>query len=141
MTNRKPQTVLEAAALIDAVPVIGEGAGPVEGVYCSDLLSDVLANARENSLWITVQNHRNIVAVAETRDVAAIVVAGGRPVSDDTKKQAERLEVPIFSSPLTVYEIAGRLYVAGVGREERGGPQSPPGPQCPLRQKAAGEPQ
>ncbi|HPO07509.1 MAG TPA: serine kinase [bacterium] len=118
MTNQKPQTVSEAVALIDAVPVVGEGSGPVEGVYCSDLLSDVLANAPENSLWITVQNHRNIVAVAETRDVAAIVVAGGRPVLDDTKRQAKLLEVPIYSSPLTVYEIAGRLYSAGVGRDQ-----------------------
>ncbi len=111
-----PRTVEEAAVLIEAVPVVGHGDGVIEGVYCSDLLSDVLANAQENSLWITVQNHRNIVAVAETSDIAAIVVAGGRPVLEDTRRQAESLDMAVYSSPLTVYEIAGRLYTSGIGK-------------------------
>ncbi|MFH1737431.1 MAG: serine kinase [bacterium] len=112
-------TLTEAAALIDAVPVVGEGAVLVQDVYCSDLLSDVLANASENSLWVTVQNHRNIVAVAGTRDIAVIVVAGGRPVLDDTKEYAKAMDIVIYSSPLDIYEISGRLYAAGLGRERR----------------------
>lgn len=118
MTDSTPRTVAEAAALVEAVPVIGEGGGQVGGVYCSDLLSDVLAHAPENCIWITVQNHRNIVAVAETRDVAAILVAGGRPVLEDTKRQATIMEIAIYTSPLTVYEIAGRFYTSGLGRQQ-----------------------
>ncbi len=121
MSQTAPATIDEAVALIEAEAVIGDGDAPVEDVYCSDLLSDVLAHAAENCLWITVQNHRNIVAVAETRDVGAIVVAGGRPVLDETRRQAENLEVRVYRSPLTVYEIAGRLYTAGLGVQRTNG--------------------
>lgn len=111
------QTVSDAARVIEATPVVGNGAERlVTGVYCSDLLSDVLAHAEEGNLWITVQNHRNIVAVAETRDLAAIIVAGGRPILEEARQHAERLDVIVYSSPLSVYEIAGRLYQTGLGR-------------------------
>ncbi|HEX2998950.1 MAG TPA: serine kinase, partial [Armatimonadota bacterium] len=36
----------------------------VSGGYASDLLSDVLANGQEGDLWITIQAHRNVAAVA-----------------------------------------------------------------------------
>ncbi len=36
----------------------------VQGGYCGDLLSDVMANAPQGGVWLTVQAHQNIVAVA-----------------------------------------------------------------------------
>ncbi|MCX6555994.1 MAG: hypothetical protein NTW95_00945, partial [Candidatus Aminicenantes bacterium] len=45
----------------------------VTGGYVSDLLSDVIANAEEGSLWITVQRHLNIIAVAQLKKLAGII--------------------------------------------------------------------
>ena len=42
----------------------------VTGAYCGDLLSDVMANAAKGELWLTIQSHQNIVAVAVLKELA-----------------------------------------------------------------------
>jgi predicted transcriptional regulator len=90
---------------------------PVEGGYVSDLLSDVIAGAKEGDLWITLQLHQNIVAVAFLNNLAGIVIVGGREPHPDTIQKAEEQDVPLMVSTLPAYEIAGRLYGMGVKRE------------------------
>jgi predicted transcriptional regulator len=87
---------------------------PVQGGYVSDLLSDVIAGAKEGDLWMTLQLHQNIVAVAFLNNLAGIVIVGGREPDPDTLKKAEDQGVPIMVSPLPAYELAGRLYTMGV---------------------------
>ena len=61
----------------------------VEGGYVSDLLSDVIAGSKEGDLWITLQLHQNIVAVAFLNNLAGIVIVGGREPDPDTLRKAE----------------------------------------------------
>jgi len=49
----------------------------VTGGYTSDLLSDVMGHAKEGQIWITLQTHKNIMAVASLRDLAAIILVKG----------------------------------------------------------------
>jgi hypothetical protein len=86
----------------------------VQSGYASDLLSDVLANARENALWITLQVHQNIVAVASMKDLAGIVLVNSREPEPDTVIAAEREGVPIMTSDLPSFELIGKLYALGV---------------------------
>ncbi len=88
----------------------------VEGGYVSDLLSDVIAGSREGDLWITLQLHQNIVAVAFLNNLAGIVIVGGREPEPDTLKKAEEQGVPILVSSMPTYELAGKLYEMGVRR-------------------------
>ncbi len=90
----------------------------VRGGYCSDLLSDVIAGAREGDLWITLQLHQNIVAVAFLNNLAGILIVGGREPNPDTIQKAREQEVPLMVSDSPAYEIAGRLYEMGVRRSE-----------------------
>ena len=92
----------------------------VEGGYVSDLLSDVIAGAKEGDLWITLQIHQNIVAVAFLNNLAGIVVVGGREPDPDTVKKAEEQGVPIMVTSMKSYELAGRLYEMGIRREQEG---------------------
>ncbi len=87
----------------------------VTGGYCGDLLSDVMANSTQGSLWITIQSHNNIVAVAVLRELAGIILANGRLPDDNTKAKADKEGVPILSSTLSPYHLAGRLYGLGIG--------------------------
>ena len=86
------------------------------GGYCGDLLSDVMANARKGSVWLTVQSHRNIVAVAVLGELAAVILVNGRLPDDDTRAKAEAEGIPILLSPLPAYETAGKLHEIGIGR-------------------------
>jgi predicted transcriptional regulator len=88
----------------------------VMGGYASDLLSDVIAGAVEGDLWLTLQIHQNIVAVAFLNNLAGIVIVGGREPDAQTLQKAAEQDVVIMCSRLTAYELAGRLYELGVRR-------------------------
>ena len=82
--------------------------------YASDLMSDVIANACEGDLWITLQIHLNIVAVASMRDLCGIVLINGRDPEATTTEKAESEGMPILVSQLPAFELIGRLYELGV---------------------------
>ena len=87
----------------------------VKGGYCGDLLSDVMANAPVGCIWLTVQGHQNIVAVAVLREMAAVILTGDRPPDPDTLKRAEQENIPILLWPRSAYELTGEMYALGVG--------------------------
>jgi len=82
----------------------------VTGGYASDLLSDVIAHAAPGDLWITMQAHVNIVAVAVLKELAGIVIVQGRQPGDDTLQRAREEHVPILVSGQSAFATAGRLY-------------------------------
>lgn len=86
----------------------------VSGGYASDLLSDVIANAREGNLWITLQTHQNTVAVASMKGLAGIVLVNGRGPEDDTLARAKEEQIPLMVSPLPAFELIGRLHDLGL---------------------------
>ena len=55
--------------------------------YCGDLLSDVMGKSPENCIWMTVQTHQNIVAVAVLKEMAAIVITGGHTPDKETQEK------------------------------------------------------
>ena len=109
-------TIADLTAKLDLkVYTAGAGLGrPVGGGYAGDLLSDVMAHGRKDDLWLTIQVHPNIVAVAVLKELAAIVLANGREPAAETVERAEKEGVPILGSAAPVYELAGRLFGLGV---------------------------
>lgn len=87
---------------------------PVGGGYVSDLLSDVIGHCRKDDLWVTMQVHPNIIAVAVLKEVAGIVLVNGREPAAETLEQAEKEGVPILGTRLSAFELVGRLYGMGV---------------------------
>ena len=86
----------------------------INGAYCSDLLDDVLKNAKPADIWITNQNHENCIAVASLLDLSAIVLAGGIEPDEETVQKAAAEWVSLFTTDLPAFEVAGRLYELGV---------------------------
>ena len=82
----------------------------VTGAYVSDLLSDVIANSGEGELWITLQVHPNIVAVATLRDLSGIILVNNRRPEEETIKKAADERIPLMITELTAFQLAGRLY-------------------------------
>ena len=86
----------------------------VKGGYASDLLSDVIANASEGNIWVTLQIHLNIVAVAVMKGISAIIIVNGRRPDDGTISKANEEGVMIMLSKLPAFEVVGKLYSLGV---------------------------
>lgn len=83
----------------------------VSWCYCSDLLSDVMANAPKDSIWITLQTHPNIVAVASLAGLAAILISRGAVPDAETLTKAQQEGIPILTTELPAFDAAGKLYL------------------------------
>jgi len=82
----------------------------ISGGYVSDLLSDVIAGLSKGEIWITIQRHLNIVAVAKLKDAGAILIAKGLRPDESCISKAMEEDVVLLGSELPVFEIAGKLY-------------------------------
>ena len=87
--------------------------GPTGG-YSSDLLSCVMAGAKKGHLWITLQAHLNIVAVAALNEVGAVIITENAQPDAASILKANEQGVIMLSTPQTSYEINGRLWELGI---------------------------
>lgn len=85
--------------------------------YCGDLLSEIMGKSPEGCIWITVQGHQNIVAVAVLREMAAIVIAGGHHPDSDTLEKADKEGIPLLLWPDSSYVLAGQMNRMGIGSQ------------------------
>jgi len=86
----------------------------IKGGYASDLLSDVMANTKAGDIWVTLQIHPNIVAVAKLKELAGIIIVNNRKPEEDTLNKAKKEKVIILTSDLPAFELIGKLYDIGI---------------------------
>ncbi|PIE04370.1 MAG: hypothetical protein CSA76_04580 [Spirochaetales bacterium] len=84
----------------------------VSGGFTSDLLSDVMARAEDGDILITIQAHKNTIAVATLKDLAAILVASSRPVPEDMIQAAKEEDIPILVSADNQFDCSWKLHQA-----------------------------
>jgi predicted transcriptional regulator len=82
----------------------------ISGGYVSDLLSDVMGNAAENEVWITLQTHQNVMAIASLKDLAAVILVKGLEPDEDTLARSLEEGIPLLGTELGTFEVAGKLY-------------------------------
>ena len=108
--------VSELIGLIDAKNLT-PGVAPDKEITCGyacDLLSWVMAHGEEGMAWVTVQTHLNVIAVAALAEMACVVLPEGITMEQDVLDKANAEEMCVLSSPLTAYEICGRLAGQGI---------------------------
>lgn len=114
------QEIIEALEL----EVVAGGSGlhqEVTGGYASDLLSCVIAGASEGNVWVTLQAHPNIVAVADLLDLACVIVSEGMEPDDETLGRANESEMPILLSEESTFSLVGKLFQLGIRDSEDAG--------------------
>lgn len=82
--------------------------------FVGDLLSVVMGKAEENCVWVTIQSHINVVAVATLVDCACIIVAEGYKVDQDALAKADLEEIPIISTKMSSFQAVSVLAKAGL---------------------------
>lgn len=82
----------------------------VKGGYTSDLLSDVMGASKEGDIWVTLQTHKNTVAVASLRELSAIIIVKNFEPDKDTVEAAVAEGIPLLGTASGAFEISGRLY-------------------------------
>lgn len=79
-----------------------------------DLMSDVLAFTKEDSLLLTGLTNLQVVRTAEMANVKAVVFVRGKEPDQETIALAMEKKIPIMLTDLPMYEACGRLYQRGL---------------------------
>lgn len=82
----------------------------ITGGYTSDLLSDVMGHVDEGMIWITIQTHPNILAVASLKELAAVLIVNGAVPGEETVEKGNSEEILLLGTSLSAFEISGKIY-------------------------------
>lgn len=85
-----------------------------QGGYVSDMLSDVLKHASQGDVWVTVQIHLNIMAIAGMKELAGIIIVNGRQPDEETLDKANEEKIPVLGTEMNAYQVVGKLYQLGL---------------------------
>lgn len=105
-------TVKEIADQLQLTVFSGEAglSNEVDGGYVSDLLSDVMGNAKAGQIWMTLQTHKNVMAIASLKDLPAVVLVKNNRPDKDTLAQSNEEGIPILGTKDACFDIAGKIY-------------------------------
>jgi hypothetical protein len=103
--------IREAAAMLGAELLQDQFEdSELSGAYTSDLLSDVMANARDGGALVTIQAHKNTVAVATLVNISLIILCNNRPIQDDMLEAARDEGIAVIRTKENQFTVSGRLY-------------------------------
>lgn len=112
----------EIKEILKAEVLVGSDCTDIEvrDAFAADLLSDVLAFAKEGTLLITGITNPQVIRTAEMLELIGIVFVRGKRPDGDTIKLAQVKKVPLLSTRYIMFETCGRLFRNGlVGCIER----------------------
>ncbi|MCL2210035.1 MAG: DRTGG domain-containing protein [Treponema sp.] len=103
--------ITETAAALGAEICQGEfDDTELSSAYTSDLLSDVMAHAKDGGALITIQAHKNTVAVAALVNISVIVVCNSRPLPDDMLEAAKNESIAVIRTKENQFTVSGKLW-------------------------------
>lgn len=104
--------VKEVAEILNLQVLSGAGGldREVSGAYVSDLLSDVMGRAKQGEIWITLQTHKNVIAISSLKDLAGVILVRGLHPDENAADQSNLEGIPMLQTDLATFEIAGKLY-------------------------------
>ena len=86
----------------------------INGGYCADLMSDVLAFSQPDSVLITGLTNPQVVRTAQMAEFRAIIFVRGKQPQPETLVIALQENIPLITSPFGMFELSGRLHQAGL---------------------------
>ena len=109
----------EIARSLNLVPVSAEVLldREVTGCYVCDIMSRAMRAGRRGDLWVTVQAHVNVVAIAALLDLAGVLIVEGSEIDGPTLAKANAEGVALLTSALPTYQVAGGLWSLGIGHD------------------------
>ena len=85
--------------------------------YVCDLLSWVMSHGDSGMAWVTVQTHLNVIAVAVLSEMACVILPEGIDMEQESLDKAVQEGMVVLQSPLTAFEICGRMAAKGVSAQ------------------------
>ena len=86
---------------------------PTSG-YTSDLLSCVMAGAKSQSIWVTLQAHANVVAVSALLEVSAVIITEEAMPEQAVIDKANKEGITLLSTDQPTFYVVGKLWDMGL---------------------------
>ena len=117
----KRMNIRELMIIVEGVVITHSGNlnRDIKGGFGADLMSDVLASIQPEAVLVTGLCNPQVVRTAQMADVAAIVLVRGKHPPLETIRLANEEELPIISTPYGMFEVCGRLHMAGLASLEQ----------------------
>ncbi|MCL2285311.1 MAG: DRTGG domain-containing protein [Firmicutes bacterium] len=90
----------------------------VQAACGSDLMSDVLAFVKNQSVLLTGLLNPQVVRTAEMMDMCCIVIVRGKTPDENVVNLAKDREIVLMTTKYPMYSACGRLYSRGLFQEE-----------------------
>jgi ACT domain-containing protein len=104
-------TIKETAAALGAeICQVEFEDSELSGAYTGDLLSDVMANAKDGGALITIQAHKNTVAVATLVNISVIVICNNRPLPEDMLEAAKDEGIAVIRTNENQFTVSGKIW-------------------------------
>lgn len=87
----------------------------VRTAFGSDLMSDVLAFVKDQSLLLTGLINSQVIRTAEMMDILAVCFVRGKTPPEEVIELAKEKGITILRTEYTLYNASGRLYEKGLG--------------------------
>ncbi|MEG0501303.1 MAG: hypothetical protein RR525_03620 [Cellulosilyticaceae bacterium] len=108
--------IQEVKGILEAKVWVGEDRleREVHAACGCDLMSDVLAFAKEKVLLLTGLINPQVIRTAEMLDIKAIVFVRGKDPTEDMIKMAAEKNMVLLSTNHPLYVACGQLYIKGL---------------------------
>lgn len=80
----------------------------------SDLMSDLLRGPKDGVVVLSGLNTLQVIRTAVIAGVAAVVMVRGKQPDQDVIAQARLYDLPLLSTPFTMFTACGRLFRQGL---------------------------
>ena len=115
MNTMKLNEVIDA--MNAAVVCGGDGERDITGVITGDLLSFVIGEAKEGEIWVTIQIHLNVAAVAVLKELPMIVLSSGREPSMELVNKCQEENIALIVVKESAYDVCAKLHELLKNRE------------------------
>ena len=109
-------TVHDIRDLLDATVLAGEALmdTQVHTACGSDMMSDVLAYVKDQSVLITGLCNPQTIRTAEMMDIVCLVFVRGKTPDENMLQMAREREIAVLTTQLPMFSACGILYGAGL---------------------------
>ncbi|MCL1941820.1 MAG: serine kinase [Synergistaceae bacterium] len=88
----------------------GDGERSISGVIAGDLLSFIIGEAKEGEIWVTIQIHLNVAAVAVLKELPMVILASGKEPSKELVDKCREENIALIVAEESSYEACAKLH-------------------------------
>ena len=107
-------SAIQEILLAEVITGHGKLEMPIEKCTASDLMSDLLTGPSTGSVLLTGLCNIQVIRTSVIADISAIVFVRGKRPTEELIAHAREHDLPLLTTPFTMFSSSGRLFSRGL---------------------------